>query len=143
MPKYYVDSNVFFYAEIMDKRYGQSCSEIVRNIAAGRLDAAISSLIVLEVANTLRKYGWAKDVAPEVRAISTLGIETYQVDASDVRDAAEIFFEEEEAEINPYDCLHAAIMRRYEATRIISADREFEKLSWLRRIDPEKHAVSL
>jgi uncharacterized protein len=138
MPKYFVDSNIFFYAKIMDRRYGESCSAIVRGIAEHRIDAVISSLILLEVSNALRKYGRAKDVAPEVRAISTLGIETYPMDASDVREAAELF---EQVEINPYDCLHAAVMKRYNLTQIISADREFDKLSWLRRIDPEKVTI--
>jgi uncharacterized protein len=133
MAKYYVDSNVFFYSKIMDKKYGQSCSVIVRNIAAHQLQACISSLVVLEVANALRKYGRPADVAPEVRAISTLAIETYQIDASDVREAAEIF---EEIEINPYDCLHATIMKRYSVNQMISADREFDKVHGIKRVDP-------
>jgi predicted nucleic acid-binding protein len=139
MPKYYVDSNVFFYSKIMDKKYGQSCSTIVRSIATRKLDVAISSLIILEVANALRKYGKAEDVAPEVRAISTLGIQAYQMEASDVQEAAEIF---EQAGINPYDCLHAAIMKRYNLNQIISADKEFDRLEWLKRIDPENFPIS-
>ncbi len=117
----------------MDRRYGRSCSTLVRAIAGRRLDFAISSLILLEISNALRKYGWTREVTPEVRAISSLGIDVYPVDASDVREAAEIF---DEARMNPYDCLHAAIMKRYHLTQIISADKEFEKLSWLNRIDP-------
>jgi len=139
MPNYYVDSNIFFYAKIMDRKYGPSCSVIVRSIWEHRLNVTISSLILLEVSNALRKYGRVKDVAPEVRAISSLGIETYPMDASDVQEAAEIF---EETKINPYDCLHAAIMKRYNLTQIISADREFDKLKWLSRIDPEKLSAS-
>ncbi len=135
MPKYYVDSNIFFYAKIMDKKYGPSCSAIVRSIASHQLGATISSLILLEVANALRKYGRPRDVAPEVRAISTLGLETFQMDSSDVREAAEIF---DRVAINPYDCLHAAIMKRYDLREIISADKEFDKLQWLKRTDPQQ-----
>jgi uncharacterized protein len=135
VPKFYVDSNVFFYAKIMDKKYGESCSGIIRSIAARELDAAISSLVIIEVANALRKYGRSREVAPEVRAIASLGMETYTVDASDVQEAAEIF---DLVGISPYDCLHAAIIRRYKLSQIISADKEFDKIDWLNRIDPQR-----
>lgn len=42
-----------------------------------------------------------------------------------------------EANIGPYDCAHAAIMRRNGLKEIISADKEFDKLNWLKRLDPK------
>jgi len=91
-----------------------------------------SDLVAVEVANALRKYGLAKEVTAEVRAIFSLGLEVYRLDATDVREAAEIFLE---AYIGPYDCAHAAIMRRNGLKEIISADQEFDKINWLKRLD--------
>jgi predicted nucleic acid-binding protein len=134
MAKRYVDSNVFFYAKILDGVYGQSCSSIMRMIASDELKTSTSVLVPIEVANAMRKYGLSKDVAAEIRAIFSLGIEVYGIEASDAQEAAEIF---SDAKISPYDCLHAAVMKRMGLNEIISADKEFDKLSWITRIDPK------
>ncbi len=134
MPKRYVDSNVFFYAKIQDGVYGESCSQVLRMIASDELDAATSVLVPIEVANAMRKYGMAAEVAAEIRAIFSSRIDVYSVDGSDAQEAAEIFGG---ARINPYDCLHAAVMKRMGLDEIISADKEFDKLRWITRIDPK------
>ena len=133
MARPFVDSNVFFYARIMDGVYGKSCATLLRSIATEKLVASTSALVPIEVCNSMRKYGLAADVGAEMRAIFSLGIEIYGIDASDAQEAAEIF---ESARINPYDCLHAAVMRRMGLSEIISADKEFDKISWINRIDP-------
>ena len=133
MTKVYVDSNVFFYAKIMDRVFGRPCSEVLRSIASENLQASISALVPIEVANALRKYGMAKDVVEEVRAIFSLGLEVYSLDPTDAREAAEIYAA---TGISPYDCLHAAVMKKYGLSEIISADKEFEKIPWIKRLDP-------
>jgi predicted nucleic acid-binding protein len=133
MAKLYVDSNVFFYAKIMDRVFGKSCSQILRGIASDNLQASTSVLVPIEVANALRKYGLAKDVAEEVRAIFSLGLEVYSLDPTDAREAAEIYAE---TGISPYDCVHAAVMKKNGLSEIISADKEFEKIPWIKRLDP-------
>jgi len=37
---------------------------------------------------------------------------------------------------SPYDCTHAAVMKKAATNTIVSADRDFEKVTWIRRIDP-------
>jgi len=133
MARRYVDSNVFFYAKIMDRAFGRPCSEILRGIASDNLQASTSALVPIEVANALRKYGMAKDVVEEVRAIFSLGLEVYSLDATDAREAAEIYAA---TGISPFDCLHAAVMKKYGLSEIVSADKEFEKIPWIKRLDP-------
>ena len=133
MPRVYLDSNVFFYAKIMDRVFGKSCSNVLRKVASGTMEASTSALVAVEVANALRKYGLSREVTAEIRAIFSLGIDVYHLDATDVQEAGEIFGE---AKIGPYDCAHAAIMRRNGLKEIISADKEFDQLKWLKRLDP-------
>ena len=57
----YIDSNIFFYAKIMDKKYGEACASIIEKIGKG-IKASISSLVILEAANALKKYGMEKEV---------------------------------------------------------------------------------
>jgi len=134
----YVDSNVFFYARILDREYGKACSSVLRMTSSGELEASTSTLVPIEVANSMRKFGLGEAVASEIRAIFSLGIEVHGIEAADAQEAAEIF---EKSRINPYDCLHAAVMKRLGLKEIISADKEFEKVDWIARLDPRKVAT--
>jgi len=122
---YFVDSNIFFYAKAMDKEYGEACATILETIGRGEFKAVTSSLALVELANALRKYGLSDEAAEVVDAIFSFNIQILQVDPIDVRNAIEIF---DEFKISPYDCVHAAIMKKAETDRIISADRDFEKI---------------
>jgi predicted nucleic acid-binding protein len=129
----YVDSNIFFYARIMDKVYGKSCADAIRRIQSRKIEASASTLVPIEVANAMRKYGLAKEAANEIHAIFALGMEILPVEGTDVQESVGIY---RDAGISPYDCLHAAIMRRYGIKEVLSADKDFEKLPWLKRLDP-------
>jgi uncharacterized protein len=133
MATLYIDSNVFFYAKIMDRVFGEPCSRILTDVSSGNLQASTSALVPIEVANALRKYGLAKDIVEEVRAISSIGLEIYTLDQTDALEAAEIYGA---TGISPYDCLHAAVMKKNGLSEIISADKEFEKVPWMKRLDP-------
>ena len=134
MPKRFVDSNVFFYAKILDGSYGKSCATIIRKIASKELQAATSALVPIEVANAMRKYHLEKEVADEVSSIFSLGMEISGIEAPDVQEAAEIFAD---ARISPYDCLHVAVMRRTGLEEIISADKDFDSVAGITRVDPK------
>lgn len=134
METFFIDSNIFFYAKIMDKEYGKECARVLNTIAEGGLKATTSSLAIIELANALRKYGLSKEVKKVVDAIFSLDIQIFPVDHIDVRNAAEIF---DKTGISPYDCTHLAIMKKAETNKIISADKEFEKISWIKRVDPK------
>jgi predicted nucleic acid-binding protein len=114
---------------------GQSCSAVLQSVSSGRLKASISALVPLEVANALRKYRLGREVVGEVRAILSLPMEVYPVEPSDVSEGAEIYGE---GEGSPYDCVHAAIMRRYGINEIVSADKDFDRIKSVKRLDPKK-----
>ncbi len=55
----------------------------------------------------------------------------------DTRLAADIFHE---ARVSPYDCAHAAIMKRVGIQTIISADTvDFQRIPGIRSLDPTKY----
>jgi predicted nucleic acid-binding protein len=131
---HYVDSNVFFYAKTVDAEFGASCAEVVRAIHGGRIQAATSVLVTLEVANALRKYGLAKEVNDTTDSIFSLGIEVFDLESSDIRNATTIF---QRYHISPYDCAHAAVMKRTGIKNIISADKDFDLIREISRKDPK------
>ena len=130
---HFIDSNVFFYAKIMDARYGPSCAEIVRKVHGGKVAAATSVLVALEVANALRKFGLTREVKDTVDSIFSLEIMILDMNSSDIRDAIDIFHRHH---ISPYDCAHVAVMKRAEIKNIISADRDFDHVPEVKRRDP-------
>ncbi len=133
MRRAYIDSNVFFYARIMDAKYGEACARIIEAIAKGELKGVASVLVVLEVANALKKYGLTEAVKDEIDAICSLGMALVPVDDVIIRRVGGIY---QEAWISPYDCVHAATMRKLNVDEIVSADRDFDKIPGIRRIDP-------
>jgi len=102
----------------------------------GRIEAVTSVLVVVEVANALRKYGLGKEAKKVTDAIFSLDIPIYEVDSSDVRIAMGFF---DEFGISPYDCVHASVMKRVGAQNIISADKDFDKVGWIKRLDPKSY----
>jgi hypothetical protein len=132
----YIDSNVFFYAKILDARYGEACAEIVENIAKAELEATASTLVVLETANALVRYGLTNAVKDEIDAICSLGMTLSPVDDIIIRWAGDIF---RESGISPSDCVHVATMKKFGVTEILSADKDFDKISGIRRIDPKSY----
>jgi len=131
---YFIDSNVFFYAKMLDRKYGDACAKVLDKIVRSELEAVTSILVVIELANALRKYGLSDEVKDVVNAVFSLDIRVFEVDSLDVRTAAGIF---NEFRISPYDCVHAAVMRKAGIVDIISADKDFDKIAWIKRLDPK------
>lgn len=130
----YVDSNIFFYAKIMDPEYGPSSAEVIKNIHDGRILVATSTLVALEVANALRKFGLGREVRDTVDSIFSLRMQVANLEQSDLRNAVNVF---QKYLISPYDCAHVAIMGRLGARVVISADKDFDKISEIKRRDPK------
>lgn len=138
MARTFVDSNVFFYAKVGDRVFGESCKRVLKAISLGRLQASISVLIPLEVANALRRYGLTKDVRSEVAAMLSMGMDVLPLEASDLGEIGTLF---EETGVSPYDCSHSVLMRRYSIREMISADADFDRFAWLVRKDPRRIPV--
>ncbi|MDH5451282.1 MAG: type II toxin-antitoxin system VapC family toxin [Candidatus Bathyarchaeota archaeon] len=130
----FIDSNVFFYAKIFDREYGEACAGVLGKIEKGELEAVTSTLVVVELTNALRKYGLSDEVKDVVDAVFSLDMRVFEVDSIDVRTAAGIF---DEFRVSPYDCVHAAVMKKAGVVDIISADRDFDKIEWIKRRDPK------
>ena len=70
-----------------------------------------------------------------VDAVFSLDIPILQVDSTDVREGVDIF---DKYRISPYDCVHVAVMKREGIKEIVSADREFDKVEDIKRLDPHQ-----
>ena len=134
--EYFLDSNIFVNAKIKDRKYGSSCARIITDLAEGRLSAATSTLALVEVSNALRKIGLGQEVALEINSIYSTGITVSELLNVDVRLTVELF---RSSSVSPYDCAHAAIMKRIGLDTILSTDPHFEDIPGINRLDPLKY----
>lgn len=129
--RYFIDGNVFFYAKIGDKKYGECSARIIREIYLGEIDAYTDSIVLLEVSNSLRKFfGSSKVILDEINAILSLPIKVIDVKKEDILDSLKIGTSLNS--LSPYDLIHYFISKNYNA-KIISADKDFDIVG---RIDP-------
>ena len=84
----------------------------------------------------MRKIGMAREVSDEMNAIHSTGVVVTELLNVDVRLMAELF---RASGVSPYDCAHAAIMRRIGLDTIVSTDRHFESIPGIHRLDPVKY----
>ena len=131
--EYFLDSNIFVDAKIRDRKYGSSCARIITDLAEGRLSAATSTLALVEVSNALRKIGLAREMAQELNAIYSSGIDVTELLNVDIRLTVELF---KASGVSPYDCAHAAIIKRIGLDTIVSTDPHFESIPRISRLDP-------
>ena len=134
--EYFLDSNIFVNAKIKDRKYGSGCARVITDLAEGRLSAATSTLALVEVSNALRKIGLSRDVARETSSIYSTGITVSELLNVDVRLTVELF---RSNSVSPYDCAHAAIMKRIGLDTILSTDPHFEDIPGINRLDPLKY----
>jgi len=134
--EYFLDSNIFVNAKIKDRKYGSSCGMVITDLAEGRLSAATSTLALVEVSNALRKIGLGREVARETSSIYSTGITVSELLNVDVRLTVELF---RSSGVGPYDCAHAAIMKRIGLDTILSTDPHFEDIPGINRLDPLKY----
>ena len=134
--EYFLDSNIFVNAKIKDRKYGSSCARVIIDLAEGRLSAATSTLALVEVSNALKKIGLGKEVALEINSIYSTGITVTEMLNVDVRLTVELF---RSSSVSPYDCAHAAIMKRIGLDTILSTDPHFEDIPGINRLDPLKY----
>jgi len=131
--RFYIDSNVFSNAAFADRRYGASCLRVLEDLHAGRIAGVASSLVLLEHANALRKFGRTKMAGEAVASARALLAHLFDVDAALAEDGVREALDVRE---DPYDGLHVATMRKHGLTAILSTDADFERFPGIRRVDP-------
>lgn len=130
----FVDSNVFVYHLAADPVYGQKAKNIIEKIEAGE-ESATSTLAIAQVCSYL-KWRRNENIIPIFLSLlkgltSLQKIETTMLDFEEARSL--------QLQFNlPWsmwdDLVIAAQMKRLDIKEIYSNDKDFEKISWIKRI---------
>ncbi len=132
-----LDTNVPMYAAGQAHPYKEPCAWVMAEIVEGRLKAAMDTEHVQEILyrfSALQKWETAVSIASTLMEIvPTL----FPVLPADARLAVELFGRYAAQGVKARDLLHVAVMRNNGITQIISADRHFDRVEGIIRLDPQ------
>ena len=139
----YVDTNVIIYAVANDAKYGAACKRILLDLETGKLKACASVLVLVETINVLTKINKLLDVAGKaeldirknIDAILSLPIIWFDLNFLVIKRAAEYKYK-----VSGVDYVHIASMELNSVSELISGDKELDKVSTIKRVDPLKYA---
>ncbi len=130
----FLDANVFIYAMGADETRRAACANLLLKVARAEIAATTSAEVIQEVLHVVgRRRGGA---AAASAAESALGIceEVLPVTADNMRRAAKLL--RLHGGLSVRDAVQAAVMRGAGLHRIVSADRGFDDIAGLVRVDP-------
>jgi predicted nucleic acid-binding protein len=134
-----VDTNVILYAIGGPHPYAEPCRRIVALAGEGRIEMEAPVDLVQEVLHhRARRLGDRHQAAAEARAAANL-CRLHAVEPVDANHAAELFAGSER--LSARDAVFAAIALRHDLDTILSADNDFDGLSYLHRLDPADPAT--
>ena len=138
----FLDSNVFMYAAGAPHPYKDPCIRILSDLETGDLKAAVNSETFQEL---LYRYSHIKlaDKGVELcRELLKYPLTILPVTEADIRLAIDLFDNHRASGLKPRDAIHAATMQNNGISRLISADKDFEHLGFVTRLDPLDYAAS-
>lgn len=132
----FLDANVFMYAAGAPHAYKAVCVQILADVETGSLAAVINTEILQELLYRYSHIGLADHGVLLCRDILKYPLTVLPITEADVRDALDVLTPAPTSGLKPRDAIHAATMRAHGLSQIISADRDFDRLSFVTRIDP-------
>jgi len=135
----YLDTNVIIYAIESHPKYGEKCKDILKAVENAELEVCASTMILVEVINVLCKLNRILEKAQKeklnirknIDAILSLPIKWIELDFAIIRRASEYTFK-----VSGIDYVHAASMELNLVNEVISADKDLDKIDFIKRIDP-------
>ena len=130
-----IDANVPIYAAGRPHRYKEPCARIMRMVDE-RPDAFFTDVEVLQELihryTSSRRWALGREVLRDFTEAMHDRIEPVYVE--DVQLAARLV--DEYPGVSARDLVHVAVMRRMGVDRVVSADRDFDRIADVERLDP-------
>lgn len=128
---FFVDANVIVYSSARDSPYREACFEVMAAIARGEADGRTSSAVLEEV--------WHLELSGRVRDLDGLAARAYTMLGPLLPVTDEAFRRAlglDAPALGTNDRLHVATAITHGIDVVISADRGFDSLPEVRRVDP-------
>ncbi|HEX9972755.1 MAG TPA: type II toxin-antitoxin system VapC family toxin [bacterium] len=132
----FIDVNVFMYAAGKPHPYKEPCVQILSDVENGILSALINTEIFQELLYRYYHIKLAEKGVELCRHILQLQFKILPITEMDIRLAIDLFDSLQNKGLKPRDAIHAATMKNNDINKIISADRDFDSIDFVQRIDP-------
>ena len=135
----YLDTNVIIYAIENHPKYGKRCKRILEDIESEKLKVCCSVLVLVETINVLIKVNKVLrekkekplNINENIDAILSLPITWLDLNFSIIKKASEYNYN-----VSGADYIHIATMELNSVGKIISADKDFDEVEFIKRVDP-------
>jgi hypothetical protein len=130
----FVDTNIFLYAAGRAHPEREACAGVLRRVAAGTIDATVSSEVIQEILYVLARRDRRDDGVRLARHVAALFPDLLPVTGEDMRIACDLV--ERYPALAARDAVHAATMMRNGLRRVISVDEDFDQIEGVERVAP-------
>ncbi len=138
--KCFLDTNIFMYAAGREHPLKAPCVAVLRRVAREELDVVTNTEVLQEI---LYRYGAIGELQRGLHlarlAVDQVAGEVLPVTLADMLGAFDLV-DRYRSEITGRDAVHAATMLNNDLTHIISADRHFDAIEGITRLEPQKAA---
>jgi predicted nucleic acid-binding protein len=135
----FLDSNVFLYATGREHPYRESCRALLEAVGEGAVIGETSVEVVQEAAHVrVRRTGRRED-ARELADRIGRSCTVHAFEQTDLARAIEIFVAGESLPMR--DAVHAAVALNRGLEALVSADRDFDRVPGISRVDPLDQAA--
>ncbi|MGI8438692.1 MAG: type II toxin-antitoxin system VapC family toxin [Thermoleophilaceae bacterium] len=134
MARFLYDTNVFVYALGGEHPYREPCRAILRGQGEGALAGEVTTVLLAELAHQrFRQTRDRSEAALRARETGRACL-VHEVAVADGELALELY--RDTNALDAFDALLAAVGLNRDVTTVVSADRAFDALEGLTRIDP-------
>ncbi len=135
-PTLFIDTNVPIYAAGREHRYKRSCQHVIMLAAERPHNFVTSSAVLQEIIHyylSTRRWSEGREIFRDF--VTTLNGRIEPVLPDDAALAAQLA--DQRLDVNSHDLVHAAVMQRLGVSRIITADKDFDRIDGIERLDPD------
>jgi len=129
-----IDANVLVYARGVPHPYRDACRNLLAEAQAGRLEANVDTEVLQEIVHV---YWYRKRLARGLDYLDRLLVlfpTPFPVTGETITIARDILGAH--PQLQPRDAIHAAVVLNHGLEAIISADRAFDEITEIKRLDP-------
>ena len=129
-----IDANVLVYARGAPHPYRDACRNLLAEVEAGREEANVDTEVLQEIVHV---YWYRKRLERGLDYLDRLLVlfpTPFPVTLETITTARDILADHRL--LQPRDAIHAAVVLNQNLEAIISADRAFDEISEIKRLDP-------
>lgn len=115
-----------------DHPHKLDAQRVIGRLAREQRRLATSSEVFQEILHRFGSIGRGGDVELAFETLRGLVDEVFAVEEADVFAAKDVLYGH--PRLSARDALHVAVMRRHEISEIVSFDRGFDAVAWVRRL---------